>query len=179
MSYVQRSIPFVSPIALAILLAGCGAPDYSTLDDSARKQRVQEMYEYYRVEAFPNAPEVTPEQLSEWLEAGDAVLVDVREPQERAVSMLPGAIDQQEFEARKEELRDRRVVTYCTIGYRSGQYTAELQKEGIDSYNLIGSVLNWAHAGKEFVDPDGNATRRVHVYGPDWDLLPQGYEAEY
>lgn len=179
MLYKKLSVPFVSQLALTILLAGCGSPDYANLDDSARKERVGEMYQHYRAEAFPEAPEVTPDQLTAWIEAGDTVLVDVREPKERAVSILPGAIDQEEFEARKEELRGRRIVTYCTIGYRSGLYSAKLQQEGIDSYNLIGSVLGWAHAGQDFVDPEGNATRRVHVYGPDWDLLPEGYEAEY
>jgi hypothetical protein len=37
-------------------------------------------------------------------------------------------------------------------------------------------VLLWSHEGLPLTSSDG-PTRRVHVYGPRWNLLPAGYEA--
>ena len=44
-----------------------------------------------------------------------------------------------------------------------------------DAVNLKGSILPWVHAGQELVDDTG-PTRRVHVHGREWGLLPAGYE---
>ncbi len=63
------------------------------------------------------------------------------------VSVLPGScvLMQSEFEARKAELAGKgyTVVSYCTAGYRSGQYAAQLQKEGgwAEVLNFEGSIL--------------------------------------
>lgn len=111
--------------------------------------------------------------------SGPVVLVDVREPEERAVSMIPEAIAREEFEHNAESYRKKKVVCYCTVGGRSGVYTEQLRGRGFDAFNLKGSVLSWAHAGGKFVDANGNETHRVHVAGPTWDLLPDGYESVY
>ena len=125
---------------------------------------------------FPGEPEIS---VGAWLARTrhrPAVLVDVREPHERRVSMLPGAISQQDFERDSARYRSWVVVPYCTIGVRSGLYTRALRQQGFEARNLAGSALAWAHAGLLF-EADGKPTRRVHVYGADWNLLPQGYEA--
>ncbi len=93
--------------------------------------------------------------------------------------MIPGAITKTEFAARAEQHRDRRIMTYCTIGYRSGVYASELRRDSFDAVNLKGGVLGWAHAGGTFIDSDGRETRRVHVYGAKWDLLPDAYSSDY
>jgi len=124
---------------------------------------------------FPDQPELS---VAEWLarpQDRPAVLVDVREPHERRVSMLPGAISQEDFERDRARYRSWVVVPYCTIGLRSGIYTGTLRNQGFEARNLAGSVLAWAHAGLPF-QADGAVTRRVHVYNADWNLLPRGYE---
>ena len=90
--------------------------------------------------------------------------------------MLPGAIRQSDFEARRDEFRNATVVTYCTAGYRSGLYAKQLMGEGFEVKNLAVSVLAWTHAGGSLVH-DGEDTKRVHTYGPDWNLVAEGYEA--
>jgi hypothetical protein len=45
------------------------------------------------------------------------------------------------------------------------------------AFNLHGGVLAWALNGGSFVTPEGEPTRRVHVYGEPWDVLPPEYEA--
>ncbi|MCP9931644.1 rhodanese-like domain-containing protein [Cyanobium sp. AMD-g] len=124
---------------------------------------------------FPGQPEMT---VAEWLarpKDRPAVLVDVREPHERRVSMLPGAITKEDFERNSARYSSWVVVPYCTIGLRSGIYTRELRGRGFEVRNLAGSALAWAHTGLPF-EASGKATRRVHVYNADWNLLPRGYE---
>jgi rhodanese-related sulfurtransferase len=164
---VMRAVVLLSMLAAV----ACGE---SGLAEADRAARVEELYAGYR-DSFPEAAEVTVEELLTLQAAGDPVLVDVRTDSERAISMIPGAISREEFERRREELGERTVVTYCTIGYRSGLYAEELKQEGWDAYNLEGSILAWTHAGQG-LEQDGQQTRRLHVYGRKWDLAADDYE---
>ena len=155
-----------------VAMAACGSGDLSEAEKAAR---VEKLYAGYRG-SFPKAPGFTVDELLARLEEpGGLVLVDVRRESERAVSMIPGAISRQEFEQRQQELSGRMVVSYCTIGYRSGEYTEELRQQGWDAYNLEGSILAWTHAAQE-LEKDGQVTRRLHVYAPRWDLAADDYE---
>jgi hypothetical protein len=58
-------------------------------------------------------------------------------------------------------------------------YVDQLREEGFDAENLVGSLLLWTHAGLPLEDADGNPTKRVHVYGKKWNLVADGYEAEW
>lgn len=124
---------------------------------------------------FPNVPVVSPRELDRLLKSLDVVVVDAREERERAVSIIPGAIAHEAFDATKSEFADQRVVVYCTIGQRSAQYVQQLREAGIDAWNLEGSIVAWTHVGGELVNDDG-PTRRLHVYGARWDLAASGYE---
>jgi rhodanese-related sulfurtransferase len=140
--------------------------------DSARAEQVESMYQDYRSD-FNSAAEVSPDSLVAWLSSGDVVLVDVRKSSEREVAQIPGSITRDEFEA--GNFTDRRVVSYCTIGYRSGKYTEKLSKRGVDAYNLTAGILGWVHDFRP-VERDGSQVRQVHVYGRQWSLLPAWYE---
>jgi sodium/bile acid cotransporter 7 len=105
-----------------------------------------------------------------------AVLVDSREPREQQVSMIPDAISLTDFTRNASSYAGRPVVFYCTIGYRSGVVATEYRKNDVDAYNLKGGILSWVHAGQNVVD-GRKETRKVHVYGSKWNLLPCGYEA--
>lgn len=105
----------------------------------------------------------------------EVLLVDVRGDAERAVSTLPGAISQSDFEVLAEDIGGRTVVAYCTIGVRSSRFAREMKQRGIEVTNLNGSILAWTHAGGSLV-AEGQETHRLHVYGPRWDLAAEGYE---
>ena len=114
----------------------------------------------------------------------NALLVDVRSDEEWEVSRIPGALTLEEYQKKLDSqtlTKDSTVYFYCTIGYRSGKAAEEWREKGFKSYNLVGGVLNWAHAGHHFViDPlKKDSTKRVHVYGKSWNYLPSGYEAIY
>ena len=154
------------------------------------RQKVIAEYEEYKAKSFANVPDISVEELMNQKadhkagheDSGDAnlVILDCRSEPEQAVSVLPGAISKDDFESDPQKFAGRKVVVYCTIGYRSGLYTRDLKARGIDAVNLRGGVLSWAIAGGEFVNPQtGTETKRVHVYGKQWDLLPPNYEAVY
>ncbi|MGD9002689.1 MAG: rhodanese-like domain-containing protein [Anaerolineae bacterium] len=104
-------------------------------------------------------------------------IVDVRTAPERAVSIIPGAVSKEEFEARLDEHAKSKVLVYCTAGCRSGAYAEALRQRGVNAFNLRGGVLAWALNGGSFATFDGKSTRQVHVHGERWDVLPPGYEA--
>lgn len=161
---------FASAIFLGL---ACGRSEAQT--DLEKLNRIHAMVAEIRAD-FPEVPGVTPAELSGLLDSGAVVLVDAREPQEREVSIIPGAIAREAFEANRSEFARMRVVVYCTIGQRSAQYVEQLRKEGIDAWNLEGSIVAWTHAGRRLTASNG-PTRRVHVYGERWDLAASGYES--
>lgn len=163
---------WVAIFALILFSGGCsgdGQPEGELVS-------VDAMYEHY-ARSFPKVKSVTTAELSGWIESGEAVVVDVREPYEREVSMIPGSVTVEEYESGRDEFAGKKVVAYCTIGYRSGKYADELRKDGVEVYNLEGSLLAWVRDGGKIVDPKGKETKTVHVYGPTWNKLPPGYEA--
>lgn len=160
----------------AIVLAGgivivCCVLYFSSTSDV---EKIEAMYQEYKKQ-FPGIDDISVEELIELQAREDVVLVDVREPREREVSMIPAATSVEEFEGNLEKYKGMTVVSYCTIGHRSGLYTQKLQARKLRALNLKGSVLSWAHAGLKFVDKQGKETRRVHVCGAKWNLLPEGY----
>lgn len=106
---------------------------------------------------------------------GRVVFVDVRDPDEQAVSMLPGALTGAQFLAAPHKYREKIVLCYCTIGYRSGLFVRKHGAGFPHLYNLCGGLLLWLHAGGT-VEQNGSKTRHVHVYGPKWSLQPEGYK---
>ncbi len=188
---MRKYLRNIIPLALiAAALGGCESqePTAATpaatatapaLDNQSADERmatIEAMYAGYRVEAFADVPDIRVSELAVLESETPVLLVDCREDYERAVSVIPGAVTKAEFEADAERYRDHLIVTYCTIGYRSGVFAREIIGRDYDAVNLVGGVLAWAHEGHGFVDPEGGETKRVHVYGPTWDLLPVGYE---
>ena len=163
-------------IVVGIVLSACKSTE--SLNDVDKRTRIESMYEGYR-DDFPGIAEVTPADIAEAYRKGDVVIVDVREKNEQAVSMIPGALTKAEFETQRAAgtLGDKPIVVHCTIGYRSGVYVHELKEQGIDAKNLKGSLLLWSHEGLPLETPDGSPTKKIHVYGKQWDLLAEDYES--
>lgn len=145
--------------------------------DQEKKDAVYSKYEGYKSSSFPAVKEISARDAMEMQEKGQVIFVDVREPAEQAVSMLPGAVTRQEFLRDPTRYGNRTLVGYCTISYRSGLLAQELSRKGIEMLNLRGGLLAWVHEGGPIEDSNGVETRRVHVYSKNWNFLPQGYDA--
>ena len=165
-------------ILVIILMAAFISPAGAWADNAERLDQIKEMYEEYKA-SFPKAPDISPQKALELWKAGQVQFVDVREPKEMEVSMLPGAVTWEQYRNDPGKYADKKVVLYCTIGYRSGKAVEELQEENISNvYNLAQSLLGWVHAGGP-VFKDGKEVKRIHVYGKKWDLAPEGIEGVY
>lgn len=146
------------------------------LSDAQKRAVVYEMYEDYR-SAFPAVHSIPPLEAMALLDAGRAVFVDARQPEEVAVSRIPGAVTEEIFLQSPDAFSGKTVIGYCTISYRSGLLAQQLAEKGIEMHNLAGGILAWTLEGGRVVDPKGATVRRIHVYGPKWNFPPEGYEA--
>lgn len=178
---MTRRASAVVACLLCIALVGCkptAQPNGEAPPADARealRRKIDAMYEGYR-KSFPDVQEITVPELLTRRAKGDVIVVDGREDRERAVSVIPGAISLKAFTAAAAH-KGKAVVFYCTIGARSGEQAKEFAAKGFDTYNLKGSILSWVLEGQGVVDPEGKPTKRVHVYGARWNLLPEDHEA--
>ncbi len=90
--------------------------------------------------------EIDPREARSLLEGGDAVALDVREPDEWRAARIAGAlhIPLGQLGARLHELPEgRRIVAVCHSGARSGSVIEPLRELGHDVVNLSGGLLAW------------------------------------
>lgn len=148
----------------------------ANLTDEEKAAAIDKLYQRARSQ-FPEVTEITAKEVLARRESGEKLLlVDVRTPEEQAVSMIRDAVTAEQFESDVSVAAGATVVCYCTIGGRSGMYARHLAARGIAAVNMPGAVLSWSHAGGEFVDADG-PTNRVNTHGPSYDLVAEGYKA--
>lgn len=94
--------------------------------------------------------EITREQLEEKIKnAGDFILIDVREPSEFAAGSIDGAIliPLGEFENKIKDFNfspEKEIIVYCQSGRRSGAAAEILEKLGYkNAKNLKGGISDW------------------------------------
>lgn len=124
---------------------------------------------------YPGMEWVRARTLRRWL-ASDAPpqLLDTRARAEFDVSHLAGAVwldpehpDWSVVDANPA----RRVVVYCSVGWRSGAVAHQLVARGrTNVFNLEQGLFGWANAGLPMVRGDGPATR-VHPYDAVWGRM--------
>ena len=94
--------------------------------------------------------EITPVEVQELLESGEQLnLVDVREDDEVAEGIIPGAIHIPlgEVIERVGELdKSKPYIIICRSGGRSGRATGFLEEAGYDAANMTGGMLEWEGA---------------------------------
>lgn len=92
---------------------------------------------------------ITAEALKARLDAGDKpLIIDVREPEEVAYGMIPGAlhIPMGQIPRRLEEIpREGEVIFVCRSSHRSGQVCEYLSMLGYEKpVNMAGGMLAWS-----------------------------------
>ena len=106
---------------------------------------------------------VAPAEAAHLVAAGQAALIDVREPGEwtdgvaapaalLALSDLSGS--RQKWKPFLEKNRDKELIFYCLSGARSGSAARLLAKEGFRTANA-GSIYDWSGAGLPVSKPKG------------------------
>ncbi len=108
-------------------------------------------------------PEMTPLELADALERGDDLeLLDVREPYEWSLGILPNArlVSLGYLPAAMSSLdATRDIVVYCRSGLRSADAVQRLCAAGFRATNLAGGILRWSDdvdpSTSEVLKPDG------------------------
>jgi rhodanese-related sulfurtransferase len=96
-------------------------------------------------------PEIDQKALADGVEAGDVLVLDVRESREYRAGHVPGArsLPLSLLPVRLAELpRGRAVYVVCESGGRSAQATSLLRSVGIPAVNVAGGTGAWIAAGR-------------------------------
>ena len=127
---------------------------------------------------FPKVRQLSTEELARWLadtNSPSPVLLDVRKPEEFAVSHLPGA-KRVEPSIKAADLiptfpTNRTAVVYCSVGYRSSELAMRLLDAGFTNVcNLEGSLFQWANEDRP-MEKDGKPASTVHGYNETFGRL--------
>ncbi len=99
-------------------------------------------------------------QLKRWLDNGEAVLIDVREPAEHRAAHIPAATLLPLVALTKNTLPDpgdKKLVVHCKAGKRGHSACEKLLREtaNLEIYNLEGGIEAWTKAGLP-VEKSGN-----------------------
>jgi len=132
--------------------------------------------------------------LKRWIEAGEAVVVDVREPGEHAAENIEGAHLVPLGGLTKAAIpscEGKKLVVHCGLGKRGGKACEKLLAEDphLDIYNLEGGLSAWKaagypimHSGKFFLPLDRQVQLTIGIllimgsllgyfWSPAWFLL--------
>lgn len=101
-----------------------------------------------------NFKNIDAQQLKAWLKTGEAVLIDVREPNEFTEWRIPQAISMPLTNIDKHlpnlDMESRKIVFQCLKGKR-GEMAAEAAEAAFkghhEVYNLTGGIESWDKAG--------------------------------
>lgn len=101
-----------------------------------------------------NSTTVTPREAAAWLASGEAVLIDVREPDEFKAEHIASAasLPLSAVGSTLQQMRipaGRRIIFQCAKGGRGEQACriAQDAAEGYPIYNLAGGLAAWKEAG--------------------------------
>lgn len=135
LSAVKRAL-FVAGIAIVISATAIYAFRWAIVNAAIRRE-------------FSGVSRISTKELAEWLNdksQAAPLLLDARTRAEYEVSHLPGA----EYAGSDTKLqvpdepKDRPIVTYCSVGYRSAKFARQLQAVSYTNVrNLEGSIFKW------------------------------------
>ncbi|WP_111765484.1 molybdopterin-synthase adenylyltransferase MoeB [Nakamurella deserti] len=103
------------------------------------------------------------------LRSGSEVItvVDVREPSEHHLGLIPGSLgiplarvtDEDSLAVLRAAADSGRIVVYCASGVRSARAVVALTDRGVPAAGLTGGFTAWTRSGGAVVGPDAVATR--------------------
>jgi rhodanese-related sulfurtransferase len=154
-----RAIPKMMSM-LGSVLRGVALPDLEKIKTITRQ-------------SFPSVHQFSTGQLAEWMEQAKPglLVVDVRAPEEFAVSQLKDAINATTAEGIAQAIQERKpstTILYCSVGFRSSRLAEQVGRQGFDAVaNLEGSIFQWANEGRPLYQGQ-TPVQQVHPYGKRW-----------
>ncbi len=122
------------------------------------------------VKKYPEVNNISTDKLIQIFDDENIYLVDVRQAEEFAVSTIKGALNI-ETVSDVGVSKDRKIIVFCSVGYRSAEFAHQLQQIGYTKvYNLSGSIFEWANKGYPLFQGTSR-TNFVHPFNNDWGRL--------
>ncbi|WP_340152333.1 rhodanese-like domain-containing protein [uncultured Marivirga sp.] len=139
-------------------LVACGQQTYD--------QKLQSLYK-------KTVPLIQPKAVDKKLNKNEVFILDTRSAKEYSVSHLPNAqfIDYDRFDISQVEdiPKDKEVIVYCSVGYRSEKIGEKLKEAGFQNVsNMYGGIFQWKNEDLNVVNQQGEITDSVHTYNKRW-----------
>ena len=104
-----------------------------------------------------------------------SVFVDARERKEFDVSHIKGAIfvgyDSLDLSAMKKVNKNKEVIVYCSVGYRSEKVSEKLEEMGFKNIsNLYGGIFEWKNQDQPIVTSESKPTEEIHAFSRVWGI---------
>ena len=125
---------------------------------------------------FPEVKRISTEELTAWIDnsqRASPLLLDVRTQAEFDISHLRNArrVEPDAVIATINLPKDRTIVTYCSVGYRSAVFARQLMRAGYTNVtNVEGSIFKWANEDRP-VYRGALRVSEVHPYNGTWGKL--------
>jgi rhodanese-related sulfurtransferase len=105
----------------------------------------------------------------------EALFLDAREWNEFEVSHIKNAIwcGYSDFDLNRVSAidKDKRIIVYCSIGYRSEKISEKLIKAGYSNVsNLYGGIFEWKNTGNDVFNQRDSLTQNVHAFNVEWGI---------
>ena len=110
---------------------------------------------------------------AEQINMDDYLVLDSRAANERAVSYIQNSVwvdyPNPNLTVVQDLPKDRAILVYCSIGYRSERVGETLISMGFTRvYNLYGGIFEWANNEHPLVDAENKSTNKVHGFDQSW-----------
>lgn len=132
-------------MCILVIAFGCSSPEKKSGDIPSEKEIVVLPPQDFKVELAS---------------VSDAILIDVRKPEELPDGIIKGATNidftDSTFSNKIAELdKDKTYFVYCKSGKRSGEAVKQMHEIGFKNiYTLEGGLKNWVGQGLETVKPN-------------------------
>ncbi|MEO6230665.1 MAG: rhodanese-like domain-containing protein [Ferruginibacter sp.] len=148
-----------------LALAGFGLLIYFSKPFSERSYKIM-----LKSLLIHNVPELN---IDEAIQQDQPLFLDAREKQEYDVSHIKNAIwigDKTFSIGRLNGVaKNKNLIIYCSIGYRSEKITEQIIKAGYQSVsNLYGGIFEWVNEGNPVYDSTNTPTKKIHAYNHLW-----------
>jgi len=158
-SFTKKILPFslIVPILFCASQIACAQKTFD--------EKVQSLYSN-------TVPLINADELENKLNE-NLVILDIRSAEEYKISHIEGAqfIDYNNFKKSdvKKLDKEKEVIVYCSVGYRSEKVGEKLQAMGFKNVkNLYGGIFDWKNNDKTIVNNNSNPTDSVHTYNKNW-----------
>jgi rhodanese-related sulfurtransferase len=103
----------------------------------------------------------------------EVIIFDARNKTEYETSRIPDAyfLDDAKISLINTKWKNKTIVVYCSVGYRSEKAAEKLKKAGFnDVRNLYGGIFEWINNRYEVEDFNKEPVNKIHTYNKKWSV---------